>query len=116
VFYCHDNTCPQHDSQFLFCENCNNDITHNHRPARIDTKSDGEQQNWKILLAKAENKKASSANSLESMSKLLEFFETVAEVKNIELENPPKRMLEDLNGFCSVINDWVNEEQDCVSF
>ena len=25
-------------------------------------------------------------------------------------------MLDDLNGFCSVINDWVNEEQECVSF
>ena len=44
------------------------------------------------------------------MSKLLEFFEAVAEIKNIELENAPRRMLEDLNGFCSVINDWVNEE------
>ena len=49
------------------------------------------------------------------MSKLLEFFEAVAEIKNIELENAPRRMLEDLNGFCSVINDWVNEEHDCVS-
>ena len=25
-------------------------------------------------------------------------------------------MLEELNGFCSVINDWVNEEHDCVSY
>ena len=47
--------------------------------------------------------------------KLLEFFETVAELKSIELDLAPRRMLEDLNGFCSVINDWVNEEVDCVS-
>ena len=49
------------------------------------------------------------------MSKLLEYFETVAELKNIELDLAPRRMLDDLNGFCSVINDWVNEEVDCVS-
>ena len=51
-----------------------------------------------------------------AMPLVLEYFENVAEQKNIELENAPRRMLEDLNGFCSVINDWVNEEQDCVSF
>ena len=108
--------CPQHESQFLFCESCNNDNNHNHRPERIDLKCDNEQQYWKILLAEAEKKKGLSTNSLQSMSPLLEYFENVAEMKNIELENAPRRMLEDLNGFCSVINDWVNEEHDCVSF
>lgn len=39
----------------------------------------------------------------------------VAEKVGIELENAPLRMLEDLNGFCTVIHDWVNEEQDSVS-
>ena len=67
-------------------------------------------------MAEAEKKKHLSTNSLQKLNSLLEFFETVAEIKNIELENAPRRMLEDLNGFCSVINDWVNEEEDCVSF
>jgi hypothetical protein len=63
--------CPQHESQFLFCENCNNDDTHNHRPERIDLKCDGEQTNWKMLLADADKKRSSSTNCLETMSPLL---------------------------------------------
>ena len=99
----------------MFCENCNNEDTHNHRPERVDLKCNSEEGNWKILLAQAENKRDASTVVLEKMSKLLEFFETVAELKSIELDLAPRRMLEDLNGFCSVINDWVNEEVDCVS-
>jgi hypothetical protein len=56
--------CPQHESQFLFCENCNNDDNHNHRPERIDLKCDSELQLWKFLLAEAEKKKALSTHTL----------------------------------------------------
>lgn len=67
-------------------------------------------------MAAAEKKRDTSTACLETLNKLLEFLEAIAEEKNIELENAPRRMLEDLNGFCIVINEWVNEEEFCVSF
>ena len=77
IYYCHDKKCPQHTTQFLFCEFCNTDENHNHRPQRIDLICDLELNFWKFLCSEAEKKKNSSYNVLKDIFELLDFFEEV---------------------------------------
>ena len=110
VFYCQQSTCPQHNSQFLFCESCNNETNHNHLPKRIDTECTNQENDWKKILDKAEKKRDSSINNFKLTQKLLEYFEKVAQTCGIELDVAPKKMLDELKTFCEKLNYFVNEE------
>ena len=63
-FYCDDETCPFHKTQFRYCKECSSKERHNHMVDKISDRCLREFLLWKQLVAKADEKLQAAENNI----------------------------------------------------
>lgn len=96
--YCTMESCPQHESQFEFCEDCNTKVNHDHRPDRIHVLCNTEDHEWNMLLVQVRKMMDQTSSLLKkhNIIPLCEYFESVADEFKLSNEQGLKRNLDEV--------------------
>ena len=95
IYYCDEGeNCEFSQSNFLYCELCNEERIHDHITKIVNRRVGSEGQIWMMVKSRANQKLQSTQNNHEKYKKVIGFMESVAEEKKIQIDETPNNWRE----------------------